>query len=193
MVRRYSVTSQRVYFSGIILSPICRQSFGALNIAGLCIFVASAKQHNNPRALPDEIKSIPRSVVNAHLGHAVAYRLGITEIPQFNLNQPGVNSFNGPFVSKAIEPPEESISLDNFYHGLLCAYVHGLASARMLSRSLPYPSASASTSARWRARRLVPCSICWRQETPITATSQSGPLALTCGNRACSPMVMEMS
>ena len=56
-----------------------------------------------------------------------------------------------------------------------------------------YPSASASTSVRWRARRPVPCSICWRQDTPITATSQSGPLALTCGNRACSPMVMEMS
>ena len=111
------------------MSPIRRHSFGALNVAGLCIFAAPAKQHNNPRSLADEIEPIPRPVVNAYLGYAFAHRLGIAEIPQLNLNQPGVNSFKGPFISKAVEPLAESVGLDDFYHGLLCDSVRGLARA----------------------------------------------------------------
>ena len=56
-----------------------------------------------------------------------------------------------------------------------------------------YSNASASTSTRCRAFRPVPSSTCWRQETPITATSQSSSLALMAGNNASSPIFMERS
>lgn len=55
-----------------------------------------------------------------------------------------------------------------------------------------YGRASRNNSATWRERRPVKCSICCRQDAPITATSASG-WARTCGKSARSPAARELS
>jgi hypothetical protein len=84
--------------------------------------VAATQQHDDRRALVDEIQPVARPIEETHLRDAFAHRRDIAQVADAHGAQPRVDSSHRAPIAQAAQPARKGLGLDDLKHGITVNY-----------------------------------------------------------------------
>ena len=92
------------------------------NVAFLGQLVTSIKHHDDNATTANEIKTVTRAIIDSQLRQVTFNWRSVTQVPCFNLSQPGTDANPSPFVFEVVKPVNELFSLENGVHAGNCSH-----------------------------------------------------------------------